>query len=414
MKGGDIQRIFEFVSVASEDDRTLLLVWLTACFIPDFPHPIPILYGPQGSGKSSFFRRLRRIIDPSTVPTLTMPRELNELVQQLSHHYAPMYDNITDLSQWQSDTLCRAVTGEGFTKRALYTDDEDVIYHFQRVLGLNGINVVATKPDLLDRAILIGLERIAPDERRTEEELDTAFVAALPEILGGVFDALVGALKIRPSVKLSRLPRMADFALWGCAIAQALGYEDGHFLRAYFANISAQNDEVLAGDAVASAVVGFMNGRSETWNGTATELLSELEAVALRLKLDVKGRSWPKAPNVLTRRVNAIKSNLQDAGIFYTKEHSGERRITLLRQEVSENTVQTVQPSTDVGKQGLTDGRYLDDLDGINNDLDDSHNNTVQLQHIDNEQVTNIQSLLDGLDGIVPYALGGERDEELI
>ena len=43
----------------------------------------------------------------------------------------------------------------GFSKRQLYTDDDDIIYHFRRCIGFNGINLRATKADLLDRAIII-------------------------------------------------------------------------------------------------------------------------------------------------------------------------------------------------------------------------------------------------------------------
>ena len=104
-------------------------------------------------------------------------------MQKLSHHWAALFDNVAGLSGWQSDALCRAVTGEGFSKRQLYTNDEDIIYHFQRIIGLNGINVVATRADLLDRGILIGLERISPDQRRDEEEMEAAFQEARPYIL---------------------------------------------------------------------------------------------------------------------------------------------------------------------------------------------------------------------------------------
>ena len=409
-KGGKLRRLFEFVSVASEKDRLLLEVWLVACFIPDFPHPIPNLHGPQGSGKTSLYRLLRSLIDPSTVPTLTLPRDPGELVQQLSHHYAPMYDNIADLSQWQSDALCRAVTGEGFSKRALYTNDDDFIYQFQRIIGLNGINVVARKPDLLDRAISIALERIGPDERRTESELNGAFEKAKPEIMGGIFDALVNALRIRPSVTLSWLPRMADFAQWGYAIAQGLGYPPHEFIDAYRANIGAQNAEVLADDPVAAAIVELLEGRSEPWQGTATQLLGELDQVAQNLKLDAKAKYWPKAPNALTRRIGVVKANLQDAGIEYHTEHSGKRLITLHGQEASENIVQTVQPSIDVEKQGLKNGRYLDGIEGV----DDTEKNIVQMQIVDNEQVIREKLQMDDMDDTACSTLDGERVEELI
>ena len=71
----------------------------------------------------------------------------------------------TFIPPWISDQLCRAVTGSGFTKRELYSDDNDIIYNFRRCLGFNGINLAATKADLLDRGIIMALERI-PESKR--------------------------------------------------------------------------------------------------------------------------------------------------------------------------------------------------------------------------------------------------------
>ena len=33
-------------------------------------------------------------------------------------------------------------------------------------------------------------------------------------------------MQIKPTVKLNDLPRMADFAVWGEAIARAMGYKE--------------------------------------------------------------------------------------------------------------------------------------------------------------------------------------------
>ena len=98
----------------------LLAVWLVAAFIPDIPHPIPNFHGEKGAGKSVGQRVLRRLIDPSQAVTLAFASEIREVVQQLAHYYAPIYDNLDPLSPWLSDLLCRAVTGEGFTKRELF------------------------------------------------------------------------------------------------------------------------------------------------------------------------------------------------------------------------------------------------------------------------------------------------------
>ncbi|NKB69826.1 MAG: hypothetical protein GKR89_22365 [Candidatus Latescibacteria bacterium] len=392
---GDVHRLFEFVSVADEDTRLLLLVWLVAAMIPGFPHPVPIIHGPHGSGKSSLFRYLRRLIDPSVLDTVSFPRDNTELVQTLSHHWAALFDNVDTLSQWQSDALCRAVTGEGVSKRQLYTNDEDVIYHFQRCIGINGINIVATRPDLLDRAILVSLSRIDPQQRRSERELEAAFDKARPHILGGILDTLVRALSIRPTVEVDQLPRMADFAHWGCAIAQALYSTQDAFLRAYAANLTAQNNEVLESHPVAAAIVALMEEQSK-WEGQPSELLNELERVAEAQKIDVKDRQWPKAANSLTRRIRGVRSNLQEAGICIRESKSGPRHIMLHR----DNIVQTVQTVPSVKKQQLTGGRYLDGLDGIVQ--------TVQVSSLGNPLKNKGEDGLDGLDGII-RAQGGRE-----
>ena len=162
IRGGEVGRLFDFIPVVDDDTKILLQVLLTSFLISEIPHPIPVLHGPQGSGKSFLSRLLRCLIDPSTLETTSFPRDANELVQKFSHHWLLIFENTDTIHPWQSDMLCRACTGEGFSKRALYTDDEDIIYSFRCCVGLNGINIAATRPDLLDRSILIGLERIPP------------------------------------------------------------------------------------------------------------------------------------------------------------------------------------------------------------------------------------------------------------
>ena len=157
--GGDIRDVIHFLNIP-EGDRLLELCELVTDFVPDIPHPIRDVYGEKGAAKSVSQRVRRRLIDPSAAETLTFPRNAEALAQMLSHNYAPIFDNVDSIPPWLSDMLCRAVTGDGSSKRRLYSDDDDVIYSYRRVIMLNGINVVAQRPDLLDRTILYRLERI--------------------------------------------------------------------------------------------------------------------------------------------------------------------------------------------------------------------------------------------------------------
>ena len=54
---------------------------------------------------------------------------------------------------------------------------------------------------------------------------------------------------------------MADFAVWGEAIARAMGYNTMEFLNVYNENIGRQNIEVLEANLLAQAIIKFV----ESW-----------------------------------------------------------------------------------------------------------------------------------------------------
>ena len=119
----------------------------------------------MGSGKTTAGRSVKRLWDPTAPETVRYdPRDF---LQKASHCFVVMLDNQSRLSADMSDTLCRLVTGEGDSKRKLYSDDEDVIYSLCRAILLNGINVPTERGDVLDRSLAVELERLSDAERRT-------------------------------------------------------------------------------------------------------------------------------------------------------------------------------------------------------------------------------------------------------
>jgi hypothetical protein len=328
-RGGDVRLFLPYVNVSTPDIQLLMLVFIVSCFVPDIAHVILVIHGSQGSSKSMLSKLLRRIVDPSRLDVGHLHTRIEEVVQALAHHAFIIFDNVSYVSQEISDLLCKAVTGSGFTKRELYTNDEDIIYSFRRCIGINGINLVSTRPDLLERSLLVELERISPENRRSEEELLKAFEGDLPLILGGIFDTLARAMKIRQTIEVPSLPRMADFALWGCAIAEALGHTKEDFLRAYSRNIEQQKDTALSESPVAQAVLSFMQDKKE-YSETPTIFYKELTSHAIyELQIDTRVDSWPKAPNLLSRRLNEISVNLAGAGIGFRTTVDHERKINI-------------------------------------------------------------------------------------
>ena len=222
---------------------------------------------------------------------------------------------MSKLDSEMSDVLCVASTGGSFAKRALFTDDDDCIYNFKRCIGLNGINLLVTKPDLLDRTVLLHVQRIADDKCKTEAEIESQFEKIKPEILGGMFDALAEAMAIFPSVDLKKLPRMADFAKWGYSIAEALGKGQGEqFIADYGANVNRQTAEVLRNNSLCLAVTLFMRNKS-FWEGTVQTAFALLSQ-----KVDVSktDSTFPPDSKNLRRHLERIEAILAGAeGIMY-------------------------------------------------------------------------------------------------
>src|SRR4029077_14962360 len=102
--------------------------------------------------------------------------------------------------------LCRAITGEGFTKRQLFTDDDDVPYAYMRLRLFNGINLAIDKPDLLDRSLIVAVERIADNNRKDEKTIWQQFENERALLLGSIFDRLSGAIREYDNVQFSTLP----------------------------------------------------------------------------------------------------------------------------------------------------------------------------------------------------------------
>ncbi len=153
----------------TDADRRLMKAYITIGLLPHISRPIVLLIGPQGAAKSSTQRLIKRVLDPGRPESIRLDRR--EVIQKAAHCQVALFDNASGLQGWAIDILCRLVTGEGDSKRRLYTDDEDIIYELKRVVLVNGINPPADRPDFTDRCLPIKLERLDDDKRIPEEKL---------------------------------------------------------------------------------------------------------------------------------------------------------------------------------------------------------------------------------------------------
>lgn len=312
---GRILCLRSFLNLGSDSDWHLLVGWLLAALRPIGPYPILCLAGEQGSAKSTAARLLRDLIDPNSTPLRSEPRDVRDLMIAARNSWVIAFDNLSYLPAWLSDCLCRMSTGGGFSTRELYTNDDEILFDAMRPVILTSIEDVAQRGDLLERSIVLRLPTIPDDKRRTEKQLLAEFNKERPLILGALLNAIASGLKNLHSVRLARLPRMADFALWVSACEPALGWNEGAFMKAYCANLREGNELALDSSILTRPIHEFLKS-GRTWKGTAAELLDELKKCANEQA--IHSRDWPKSPRGLGGKLRRLAPNLRRIGIETT------------------------------------------------------------------------------------------------
>ena len=296
VRGGSIESLAPFLNLASENDFVLVVAWLLGALRAGGPYPVLAIAGEQGSAKTVLSKLLRALIDPSVAPVRALPRDERELFIAASNGHVLAFDNLSGLPPWLSDTLCRLTSGGAFSTRRLFTDQDEILFAAARPIILNGIEEVITRPDLADRAILLMLAPIAERQRRPETALWREFELARPRILGALLDAAAHGLQMLPHVRLQRLPRMADFALWATACESAFR-PAGTLETAYSNNRRDAIENIVDADPVAAPTC------ASSWpterNG------QEAHPTFCRSASMLAAMRWPLGPGLAGRRFPA-------------------------------------------------------------------------------------------------------------
>jgi hypothetical protein len=302
--GGTLDELWQWLNV-EPPDRPLLAAWLVAALRPDTPHPALGLFGEQGTGKTTAMKLVVSTIDASPVPARKPPRDPDSWVTAASASWIVGLDNLSEIPPWLSDSICRAVTGDGDVRRRLYTDADLAVFAFRRCVVFNGIDLGGLRGDLADRLVPIQLHRITDTDRLDEEQLWPAWTAAQPRILGALLDLAAAVMLTLPTVTLASRPRMADFARIIRAVDTVLGTNG---LEHYLAKQGALATDSLSGDDFVAAIRRVVQG---TFTGTAAELLR------LVVPDDTDWRppkSWPSNARAVTTRLRRQAPVMRKAG----------------------------------------------------------------------------------------------------
>lgn len=346
MHGGSVDQLRFLLSIAEgeagDQAFALLLGWLVSALSPEGPYPVLVVSGEQGSGKSTLTTAVKRLIDPGLAERRAAPKDEHDLAIAARHGRVISLDNLSDIKAELADSLARLSTGSAIGTRALYSNDEEHVIALSVPIIVNGIPDLTARADLADRSVVIKLQAMAEEQRRSEREFWTEFDGEAPFILGALLDGVAHALAWRAEIEaMARTrperPRMLDFAIWAEAAAPAFGFTRWQWWGCYTENRAEVAALSLEADPVAEVLLDELRSREPTYlelksgaaravrhfRGTMSGLLHCLNAHAPEGY--VRARSWPSQATGLSIRLRRLAPALRRVGVGWHEERQTDR-----------------------------------------------------------------------------------------
>jgi hypothetical protein len=325
-KGGNISLIEKYFNIEDPKQKLLTEVTFISYFVPGISHPILVLSGEHGAGKTTDEKVIKRLVDPSTIDVADIVNCDRTLELVLEQNLVIPFDNLSSLSPEESDRFCRTVTGYTVTRRFLFKDDALRTRKINRCIILGGINSVAKNPGILDRSVLVELKRIPEEDRNYDVELFKMLDDEAPYITGAIFDIVSSALRIFKGVKDdARFGRLKDFGKIGFAIAESMGGKGEEFLEALKENRDILAEEIREANVLAVPIISYLKTLELPLDEKAADFFDEFYAFACEKYNSHITKKLPQRANVFSRDVKPLLDNIKSEGFvfdFYRDQNS--------------------------------------------------------------------------------------------
>lgn len=352
--GGDLLTLLRPFVNLDDDNFKLFVLFLVQAFSRSSSHYTAIISSAKGTGKSTLTKLFRSLVDPSTSDSCLTPSSEGDLKNSLANSYVACFDNTSALSSKYSDILCAAITGTKEAKRKLYTDCDQIVLSLHNVVVMNGIDIVPHKSDLADRSLYFELLPISENSRRTDEDFWTGFNSCKPEILGAIFDTLMKAMTILPTLKFEKFARMADAYREMAAIAIALGMTQAEFKRIYDQNRAALQAAYNQNSPFVEYVLDYLLNKPSISMSATALYKSMQEGIVGTTKF------FPESPSALSRKLTQERDALYTAGYELSKVKKADANyITIRRIPKSQQT--KAQRDAAAMRKSLLDDASIED-----------------------------------------------------
>lgn len=296
----------------SKSERILLMGALVAGIIDDINHPIINIIGEAGVGKTMLGVHILDILDPSESRELGSLNSDESLKLTLSNRIVTGFDNLSNLTQTQSDILATASTGGSNTRRKLYTDSDMITTVYNCMVIVTGIDDTFRKPDILSRTFHIHLD--VGDKLIVNGQAFKYDINRIPYILGAIFDNLVYYIKNRDAITSASPIRLDDWYYVTLLTAINNGFSKEDVDIAFRINNERNVDQIVASSIIGKWIVDNIT-ITTPFVGTMTGLYNAI-------KRDCGGKSPYKTTNTLGKALKRIEPQLGGLGYVISEKNT--------------------------------------------------------------------------------------------
>lgn len=323
---GNLDKLWNHINVA-EEDHPILLAWMIDALIqPNTSKPVLGALAEQGSAKTTTCKRIVSLIDPASPALRSVARGEDQWMTAATGSWVVALDNLSGMPQWLSDAICRASTGDGDVKRALYTDEGLSVSQFRRSVIITGIDLGGLAGDFTDRLVTIELRRIEEDNRAEEIELEHRWERDRAAILGGLLDLAAKVHAELPALETKSLPRMADFARVLTAVDRILGTTG-------MARYSKRTEHLMADSATSDVFIAEMidkKFRNHNADGDTAAAIHSWLMPTDKWGEERPPQGWPRSAREVTSRLRKHAPALRSMG-WQISDDNGENKFNVLR-----------------------------------------------------------------------------------
>ena len=203
-----------------------MLVWMLSLAFETLQptKPLALAVGPSGSGKSSFFRRVGRLLFGEDFELKAVKRDKEQdFWTAVTNRPFVCFDNVDPYVPWIEDALATIATGIEHSTREYYTTNKEASFVPKCFVCLTARTPRFRREDVASRLLIFRMGRL--QEKRAEKEI-------LDEVSGRRNELMSDYVKMLNRVVATPMPesgidpsiRLADFAGIATWIGEALGH----------------------------------------------------------------------------------------------------------------------------------------------------------------------------------------------